>query len=110
MASHGLKTEEVKTAAETVIGFGISNTFQDVLLDDKDGPLMVKYLEDKPLEAEQINAMSTMELVNHLNTEVRPKALLLKPQTSTAPDPPVTLDGGGAPETPEPWEKGAVYD
>ncbi len=110
LAGHGLKAAEVKAAAEAVIGFGISNTFQDILLDDKDGPLMVKYLEDKPLEAEQMNAMSTMELVNHLNTEVRPKALLLKPQTSAAPDPPVVLDGGGAPETPEPWEKGAVYE
>ncbi len=110
VAGHGLKTEEVKAAAENVIGLGISNTFQDILLDDKDGPLLVMYLDANPIEAEQINAMSTMELVNHLNSEIRPKALLLKPQTSAAHEPLDTLDGGGAPETKEPWEKGAVYE
>lgn len=110
LVSHGLSAPEVKAAAEAVIGLGISNTFQDILLDDKDGPLFVQYLAVNPIEAEQINAMSTMELVNHLNGEIRPKALLLKPQTSTAPDPPITLEGGGAPETKEPWEKGAVYE
>ncbi len=110
LVSHGLNAPEVKAAAETVIGLGISNTFQDILLDDKDGPLFVKYLAANPIEAEQIDGMSTMELVNHLNDEIRPKALLLKPQTSNAPEPPVTLTGGGAPETKEDWEKGAKYE
>ena len=108
--SHGLNQAEVGEAAAGVIAMGISNTFQDILLDDKDGPLFVKYLNANPVEAEQINAMSTMELVNHLNAEVRPKALLLKPQTSTAPNPPITLEGGGAPETKESWEQGAKYE
>lgn len=110
MVSHGLNPVEVKTAADAVISFGISAQFQDVLLEDKDGPLMVKYLAAHPIETEEINRMSTLQLVNHLNGEVRPKALLLKPQTSNAPDPPIVLDGGGAPETKQSWEKGAVYD
>ncbi len=110
LVNHGLNAPEVKAAAETVIGLGISNTFQDILLDDKDGPLFVKYLAEHPIEAEQMNAMTTMGLVSHLNDDIRPKALLLKPQTSNAPEPPVTLEGGGAPETKETWEKGAVYE
>ena len=110
LVNHGLNADEVKAAAEDVIGSGASDVFQDVLLDDKDGALMVMYLKSHPIEAEQINAMPTLELVNHLNTEIRPKALLLKPQTSTAPEPPVTLQGGGAPEQKESWEQGAKYE
>ncbi len=110
LAGHGLKSDEVKAAAETVIGFGISNEFQDVLLEDPDGPLMVQYLAANPVEAETINGMSTLQRVNHLNTEVRPKALLLKPKTSEARDPRIVPSGGGAPETKQPWEKGAVYE
>lgn len=110
MVGHGLNPVEVKTAVDSVIANGISTSFQDVLLEDKDGPLMVMYLKANPIETEKINRMSTLALVNHLNDEVRPKALLLKPQTSNAPDPPIVLDGGGAPETKENWEKGAVYE
>ncbi len=109
MVGHGLKPAEVKAAADTVIGYGISTTFTDILLEDKDGPLLVQYLAENPIEAEEMNRMSTLALINHLNGEIRAKALLLKPQTSNAPDPPIVLDGGGAPETKEEWEKGAVY-
>ena len=110
MVTHGLKPEVVKAAVETVIGNGISNDFQDVLLEDKDGPLMVQYLAANPVETERMNRMTPLSLVNHLNGEIRAKALLLKPQTSNAPDPPITLEGGGAPETKESWERGAKYE
>lgn len=109
MVGHGLKPAEVKAAADTVIGYGISTTFTDILLEDKDGPLLVQYLAENPIEAEEMNRMSTLVLVNHLNGEIRAKALLLKPQTSNAPPPPEVVTGGGAPETKEEWEKGAVY-
>lgn len=110
LVSHGLNPAQVKVAAESVINYGISQTFQDILLDDKDGPLFVQYLAANPVEAEAMNGMPTLELVNHLNGEIRAKALLLKPQTSNAPNPPIVPDGGGAPDSKEDWEKGAVYE
>ena len=110
ITAHGLKPDEIKVAADAVIGFGINTVFQDVLLDDPDGPLLVKYLQENPVEADAMNRMSVMGLVNHINGDVRAKALLLKPQTSTAPEPPITLEGGGAPETKETWEQGAKYE
>lgn len=110
MVTHGLNPATVKAAADTVIGYGISTQFQDVLLEDKDGPLIVQYLAANPIEAEAMSRMSTLSLVNHLNSDIRAKALLLKPQTSNAPPPPDVLSGGGAPETKEAWEKGAVYE
>lgn len=108
--THGLNPANVKVAADTVIENGISEMFQDVLLEDPDGPLFVQYLASHPIEAEEMNRMSTLQLINHLNSEIRPKALLLKPKTSNAPDPPVVLDGGGAPESKESWEEGARYE
>lgn len=110
MVTHGLNPVVTKKAADTVIGYGISENFQDVLLEDPDGPLFVQYLADNPVELEEMNRMSTLQLVNHMNGDLRAKASLLKPQTSTAPDPPITPRGGGAPELKEDWEKGAKYE
>ncbi|MGY8962542.1 MAG: hypothetical protein ACKVKT_03190 [Rhodospirillales bacterium] len=110
MVIHGLKPVEVKAAAETLIGYGVTKDFQDVLLEDPDGPLLVQYLAANPIESDSMNRMSNLSLVNHINSEVRAKALLLKPKTSDAPDPPITLEGGGAPETKESWESGAKYE
>lgn len=110
MVSHGLNPAETKKAADTVIDYGISELFQDVLLEDPDGPLFVQYLAANPVEVEEMNRMSARQLVNHMNGDIRQKALLLKPKTSDAPDPPPRLKGGGAPEQRENWEKGAVYE
>jgi len=106
---HGLNQAEIKKAADTMIDYGISDVFQDVLLEDVDGPLMVQYLADNPIEVERLNGMSALSMINHLNTEVRPKASLLKPKTSDAPDPPQTITGGGAKETVHPALSGVTY-
>ena len=110
MVTHGLNPVETKAAADTVIAYGISNTFQDVLLEDPDGPLFVTYLSQNPVELEEMDRMSTLQLVNHLNGDIRQKASLLKPKTSGAPNPPITLSGGGVPELKESWEEGAKYE
>lgn len=110
MVTHGLLPVETKKAAETVIAYGVSENFQDILLEDPDGPLFVTYLAENPVELEQMNGMTALQLVNHMNGDLRAKVSLLKPQTSNAPDPPITPRGGGAPEQKEDWEKGAVYE
>ena len=110
MLSLGLKPNEVKQAADTILKYGINDTFQDILLEDPDGPLFVQYLDKNPVELESLNGMSALQLINHLNTEVRPKANLLKPKTSQAPEPPITLQGGGVAELQESWLKGAKFE
>ena len=107
--THGLNPIEVKQAADTVIANGLSDMFSDMLLEDPDGPLLVAYLKDKPVEQDEMNRMSPLRLVTHLN-EIRPKASLLKPQTSNAPNPPIVLSGGGVEELQPSWEKGAKYE
>ena len=110
MVTLGLSPAATKAAADTVIGYGISTMFQDVILEDVDGPLLVTYLSQNPVELEEMNSMSPLQLVNHINGGIRQKASLLKPKTSNAPEPPITLTGGGAPETKETWERGAKYE
>lgn len=110
LVKHGLDPSEVTEASKTVLSYGISETFQDVLVEDDDGPLFVAYLAQNPLEIEEMKGMSTLQLLNHLNGDIRQKASLLKPQTSRAPDPPMTIQGGGVPELQESWEKGAKYE
>lgn len=110
MVNLGLNPAATKEAADTVLGYGISDNFQDILLEDPDGPLFVQYLANNPTEIEELNGMSMLQLVNHLNGDIRQKASLLKPKTSNAPDPPVTLKGGGVGEIQEAWEKGARYE
>ena len=107
--THGLNPIEVKQAADTVIANGLSDMFSDMLLEDPDGPLIVSYLKDNPVEQDEMNRMTPFQLVNHLN-EIRPKASLLKPQTSNAPNPPIVLSGGGVEELEDPLLKGAVFD
>ena len=110
MVTHGLNPAATKTAADAVIGYGISEQFQDVLLEDPDGPLFVTYLSQNPVELEEMNGMSVLQLVNHLNGDIRQKASLLKPQTSNAPNPPTKIQGGGAPEMEDPLLKGAKFE
>lgn len=106
---HGLSLTEVNQAAATLNEYGLSKTFQDIVVEDPDGPLFVKYLSNNPVEFEQLNSMSPYQLMTHLNGDIRQKAALLKPQTSGAPPPPVSVEGGGVPEQAEWWEKGGKY-
>ena len=110
MVTLGLNPGAEKAAADKVIEYGINEIFENIILEDPDGPLFVKYLADNPLELGEMNRMTPLQLVNHMNGALRAKASLLKPQTSNAPNPPITPRGGGVPETQESWEKGAVYD
>ena len=110
MVALGVSPVEVKAAADKIIEYGISDGLSDFILEDPDGPLMVKYLEKNPTELEEMNKMSSLSLFNHINSTVRAKAQLLKPKTSDAPDPPLVPTGGGVPELQEDWEKGVKYE
>ncbi len=99
MVQIGLNPAETKAAATTIADYGVTDVLQEILLTDEEGPLMVHYLASNPVQLEELNGMSALQLVNYLTTEVKPKASLLRPKTSEAPDPPITLSGGGVKET-----------
>lgn len=110
MITLGLKSAETNTAAKTVLEYGVSDNLLDVLMEDIEGPLMVHYLANNPIEQDALNGMSALQLVNHINSEIKPKAALLKPKTSDAPDPPISLGGGGVQELEDPLLNGAVFE
>ena len=110
MVTLGLNPIEVKQAAETLLDYGLSDTLQDIVLEDSDGPLFVQYLANNPLELESLNGMSALQMVKVLDSDIRQKASLLKPKTSRAPDPPETLTGGGVTELEDPLLKGARFE
>lgn len=110
MVSLGLNPLEVKQAADTLVDYEISDTLQDILLEDAEGPLLVKYLADNPVELDTLSGLSTLQLVEHLRGDIRQRANLLRPKTSAAPDPPVTLSGGGVRELEDPLLKGATFE
>lgn len=109
MVQLGLNPLEVKKAADTVIEFGASDLVQDVILEDVEGPLITQYLANNPVELDRLNGMSALQLIRHIDDNVRPQASLLRPKTSKAPDPPEQLSGGGVQELEDPLLKGAKF-
>jgi len=109
MIKLGLTPAETNIAAKTVIENGVSDTLLAVLMEDPEGPLLVHHLANNPIEQEALNGMSALQLVNRIEKEVRPQAALLKPKTSGAPDPPITLGGGGVRELEDQLPNGNSY-
>lgn len=110
LVSSGFNPIDVKKAADSVIELGMPDNLQDFILEDPDGPALVMYLNQNPVEMSSMDGMSAYTLHNHINSEIRAKASLLKPQTSNAPHPPKTLTGGGVSELKDPLLEGAVFD
>ncbi len=106
----GLNPVEVQNAAKTLVEWGTPDAIQDALLLDDDGPLIATYLTSNPLEFDALMGMSVLQQGKFLDEKIRPKASLLRPQTSKAPDPPVTLTGGGVQELEDPLLKGAKFE
>lgn len=109
MVTLGLNPIELKKAADTVVDYGISETLEDAVLEDPEGPLMVQYLANNPLRLEEINRMTPFQAYKALE-EIRPQAQLLKPRTSQTPEPPEILSGGGAGEIEHPSLKGVTFE
>lgn len=110
MLEIGLNPVELHEAGQTVANYGVSEELTEALLTDPEGPLFVAYLAQNPLEIEKLEGMPILQRLNHLNTEVRQRAALLRPQTSKAPDPPITLTGGGVQEMEDPELKGVIFE
>ena len=110
MVELGLNPLEVKKAADTIVDYGTSDLVQDVILEDKEGPLITQYLANNPVELDRLNSMSALQLVRHIDEAIRPQASLLRPKTSNAPAPPEQLSGGGVKEMENPLLEGAKFE
>lgn len=79
------------------------------LVDDPQSPLIAKYLSENPDEAYALYGMTPYQGTVHIATEIKKKALALKPKPTSTPPPADTLDGGGKTEFDNPYLEGATF-
>ncbi len=91
----GISESELKEAGDIVMGYGIPDDLTVAILEDKDGPLMTKYLSQNPVVMGKLATMPPVQAAIFLEREVRNKAVLLKPKNTDAPNPATRLSGKG---------------
>jgi len=106
----GLDVEEINKASNAVASYGISGELADFIMQDDEGPLLVKYLASNPLELDELRNMSPIHAAMKINSTIRAAASTMKPKASNAPDPVEMISGRGAGEKVSPLIKGAKFE
>ena len=107
----GLDQAEMAKKETALVGSGLDGEVAGYILIDKNGPLIVKYLAENPLELDAITQMTPLAAAVHISTEITPKAAQYKPKQSDAPDPLKLPDGSGTmPDQENPLIKGVIYE
>lgn len=106
----GLNAEDINKAGDTVVSYGIDAGVAEFILGDEDGPLITQYLANNPLELDDLRNLPPIQAAMRIDSMIRPKAALNKPQASAAPDPAETLAGRGAGEKVSPFIAGAKFE
>jgi hypothetical protein len=83
----GIAAAELQEAGTLVAGYGIDPALVEMILSDDHGPLLTKYLAKNQLELERLVQMPVTLAAVRLATEVKSKAVAMKPKVTTAPDP-----------------------
>lgn len=93
----GIKDEDAKRYEDSIATFVTPKDAPVVkyLLDHEQGPLVVKYLSEHPMEAEKLFSMSPMKAAVYINGNLAEKSKGSKPKTSKTPKPGKTLKGKG---------------
>lgn len=107
----GINQGELQQAANTVAEIGLSDDLVKFIIADKDGPLIVKYLAANPSDGIDLAQANPYQAGAKL-TEIKSKALSLKPKTTKAPPPPTDVVGKGASKdlTKLPQIRGAKFE
>ena len=106
-----ISSEELQTAASAVGAFNPPESLQMAIIQDKNGPLITKYLAVNPLETQAlIDAVSINPiLAGEKFAEIKANAISLKPKYSKAPAPSKRPTGGTA-NQPSSYVNGATYE
>jgi len=110
VVKYGLDPVEIQEDEKIVTSFGLSYDLRMHLLDDPNGPLLVKYLANNPTELDNIASMSPMQAAIRISNVLTPEAQKLRPKTSGTPDPSKPLDGRGVGDRIDPLIKGATFE
>lgn len=104
----GVSKLELRQAAKDVATYGINGQLIDFIIEQDQGPLITLYLGKNPLELDNLRQMDPLSAAIYINTEIKPKAAVLKKNITSAPDPAETLKGTGV--STERGPKGATYE
>jgi len=86
-----INPQDLKVAADTVTQYGISKDLTEFLLEDDDGPAIVKFLHQNVDVLADVVGMSPAKAVSFIERSIRNK-LNVKP-ISKAPSPPTRVNG-----------------
>jgi hypothetical protein len=96
---------------ENVVGTYIQDPqIANFLLADKQGPLLVKYLAENPMELMEISALDTVNAVAKIARDVLPKVTSAPSSISRTPAPSKEVSGRGAADTKDPALDGLVLE
>jgi hypothetical protein len=93
----GVSSEELQAAGNIVYQYGIDDSVTRHILTDDHGPLITKYLSQNPQAMDTLRSMPPISAGAFLETQIKPMAIKLKPNTTNAPSPVDTLNGAGSP-------------
>lgn len=83
----GVAAAELQEAGTLVASYGIDPALVQMILSDDHGPLLTKYLAKNQHELENLVQMPVTMAAVRLATELKSKAVAMKPKVTTAPDP-----------------------
>lgn len=105
----GVAAAELQEAGTVVAGYGIDPALVQMILSDDHGPLLTKYLARNQLELERLVQMPVTMAAVRLATDLKSKAVAMKPKVSTTPDPLDSPRNSGISPKPK-GPKGATFE
>ena len=105
----GVAAAELQEAGTLVAGYGIDPALVEMILADDHGPLLTKYLAKNQLELERLVQMPVTMAAVRLATEIKTKAVAMKPKVTNTPDPLNQPRNAGISPAPK-GPKGATFE
>lgn len=105
----GVAAAELQEAGTLVAGYGIDPALVEMILADDHGPLLTKYLARNQLELERLVQMPVTTAAVRLATELKAKAVAMKPKVTKTPDPLNQPRNSGISPAPK-GPKGATFE
>lgn len=83
----GIKASDLQAAGAVVGQFGMDDSLVQYIIDDEQGPLITKYLSQNISLLDDLSKMHPTKAAVMIATNIRAKAVALKPRFTNAPDP-----------------------
>ncbi len=106
----GLDPAQQQMDEGIVVSYNLTQDVRSFLLEDTNGPLLVKYLANNPEELEKVAGMRPVHAAIYLSNTLSGEAKKLKPSTTRAPDPTQPLSGRGVTDSLDAYIKGATFE